>query len=118
MRKGSIIILLVSAGFVVLVFVLLMRANPVKVVKDRLIRRGGRVYVAGELLNTSSHRTGWMDLEVHYYDRGGRPLGEDTLHVSPLKAGAEKPFRSPAHDLGTVADYSLYLNHGRDPYGN
>jgi hypothetical protein len=118
MRKGSIVILLVAAGFVVLVFVLLFRANPVKVVQDRLIRRGGRVYVAGELRNTSAHRTGWMDLEIHYYDRGGRPLGEDTLHVGPLKAGAEESFHGPVHNLSTVADYSLYLNHGRDPYGN
>jgi hypothetical protein len=118
MRKSSIVILLVAVGFAALVFVLLLRANPVKVVNDRLIRRGGRVYVAGELRNTSARRSGWLDLEIHYYDRGGRPLGEDTLHLSPLKAGAEERFHGPLHDLGTVADFSLYLNHGRDPYGN
>lgn len=118
MRKDTIVILLVAGGFVALVFILLLRTNPVKVVQPRLIRRGGRIYVAGELHNTSARRTGKLDLEIHYYDHSGRPLGEDMLHVAPLKAGAEERFRGPAHAPGSVSDFSLYLNHGRDPYGN
>lgn len=118
MRKSTIIILLVSACFVGLVFFLLLSANPVKVVHSRLMQRGGRMYIAGELRNTGAQRTGKLDLEIHYYDRSGRPMGQDMLHVAPLEAGAEEPFRGPVHAQGGISDYSLYLNHGRNPYGN
>lgn len=117
MRKGTLLILLCAIGFVVIVFVLLMRAQPVKVVRDHLQHRGNQVFVAGEVHNTGP-ATGPMDLEIHYYDRTGRPLGEDTLKIGPLGAGAKERFRGPLHNSGSIEDFSLYLNHGRDPYGN
>ena len=117
MRKGTLLILLAAAGFAVLVFVLLLRTQPVKIVQSRLERQGGRVFVMGELRNTG-RATGPIDLEIHYYDRAGRALGEDTVKVGPLRAGAEERFQGPARVLGSVEDFSLYLNHGRNPYGN
>jgi hypothetical protein len=37
---------------------------------------------------------------------------------APLGAGGEQHFRGPAHTAGSVGDFSLYLNQGRNPYGN
>jgi hypothetical protein len=118
MRKGTTLILLGAAAFAALVFVLLMHTEPVKVVQSRLVHQGNEVFVAGELRNNSANSTGPFDLEIHYYDRAGRPLGEDTVQVGPLRAGAAERFRGPAHAPDAVADFSLYLNHGRNPYGN
>ncbi len=117
MRKGTLFIVLGAGAFAAMVFVLLLRAQPVKVIDSRLERAGASVFVAGDLRNTGA-RPATLYLEIHYYDRAGRPLGEDKLEVGPLRAGAQARFRGPAHALGSVADFSLYLNQGRNPYGN
>lgn len=117
MRKGTLFILLGAAAFVAVVFILLARAQPIKVIDSRLERDGANVFVTGDLRNTGARRAS-LDLEIHYYDHAGRPLGEDRLQVGPLDAGAEQHFRGPVHAAGSVEDFSLYLNQGRNPYGN
>lgn len=117
MRKGTLFIVLGAAAFAAAVFVLLLHAEPVKVIDSRLEREGDSVFVAGELRNTGANPA-TLELEIHYYDRAGRALGEDRLEVGPMRAGAQERFRGPAHALGTVEDFSLYLNQGRNPYGN
>jgi hypothetical protein len=117
MRKGTILILLGAMAFAVIVFVRLAHVQPIKVSGSHLEHAGDKVFVAGDLRNTGS-RPASIDLEIHYYDRAGRPLGEDRLQVGPLGAGARKHFRGPAHTAGLVEDFSLYLNQGRNPYGN
>jgi hypothetical protein len=117
MRKGTIFILLGAIAFVAIVFVLLARVQPIKVIDSRLEHEGDQVFVAGDLRNTEAHAS-TVDLEIHYYDNAGRPLGEDRLQVGPLDAGAVQHFRGPAHTAGSVGDFSLYLNQGRNPYGN
>ena len=117
MRKGTLFILLGAIAFVAVVFVLLTHVQPIKVIDSRLEHEGESVFVAGDLRNTGA-RPASLDLEIHYYDSAGRPLGEDRLQVGPLDAGAEQHFRGPAHVAGSVANFSLYLNQGRNPYGN
>ncbi|HVB82202.1 MAG TPA: FxLYD domain-containing protein [Candidatus Binataceae bacterium] len=117
MRKGTLFILLGAMAFAAIVFVLLAHVQPVKVIASRLEHDGDKVFVAGELRNTGA-RPASIDLEIHYYDRAGRPLGEDRLQVGPLGAGEREHFRGPAHAAGSVEDFSLYLNQGRNPYGN
>ena len=117
MRKGTLFILLGAVAFAVVVFVLLSRAQPVKVIGSRLEHEGANVFVAGDLRNTGATPVS-LELEIHYYDHAGRPLGADRLQVGPLGAGAREHFRGPAHAAGSVEDFSLYLNQGRNPYGN
>jgi hypothetical protein len=117
MRKGTLFIILGATAFVAAVFVLLLHAQPIKVIDSGLEREGNNVFVAGDLRNTGANPA-TLDLEIHYYDRAGRPLGEDRLQVGPLGAGAREHFRGPVHEAGSVKDFSLYLNQGRNPYGN
>ena len=117
MRTSNWIILAIGIAFAAYVFHSLARTEPVEVIQTRLEHQGGKVFVAGQVKNTgSSART--IDLEVHYYDRNGRPVGEDALQLNALGVGEVAAFKSPPHTLDGVADFSIYLNHGRNPYGN
>lgn len=105
---------LVFAGFVIFSLITL---EPVEVVRSHLEHDGNRVFVAGAVRNTASHARG-IELEVHYYDRNGRPLGQDSLNLEGLQAGAIRDFKSPSRVLEGVEDFTIYLNNGRNPYGN
>jgi hypothetical protein len=109
--------LAIAVAFVGFVFYSLMTVQPVEVVNSHLEHDGSRVFVVGELHNTASEPRA-IDLEVHYYDRNGRALGQDTIKVDGLNPGAERGFKSPPREIAGVNDYSLYLNNGRNPYGN
>jgi len=99
------------------VFYSLITVEPVRVVQSRLERAGNRVYVAGAVRNTANSARA-IDLEVHYFDRQGRPLGQDTVVIADLAPGAMRDFKTPAHTITGVADFSIYMNNGRNPYGN
>lgn len=117
MRKGAIVVLLGALCFVGVVFYSLVGTEPVKVAGLRMVRSGGQVSVEGEVRNTGGD-SGPLQLEVRYYDRDGRPVGKDTVSMDSLGPGAKARFKSsPRRDNG-VADFSIYLNHGRNPYGN
>jgi len=117
MRRGTWTIVvggLLFAGFVIYS---LFTLEPVKVVRSHLEHDGNRVFVAGTVHNTADHSRG-IELEVHYYDRNARPIGQDSLDLDGLQAGAVRNFKSPARVLDGVVDFSIYLNNGRNPYGN
>ncbi|MGA7873814.1 MAG: FxLYD domain-containing protein [Candidatus Binatus sp.] len=117
MRKGALIVLLGGLCFAGYVFYSLVSTEPVKVADTRMVRSGGQVSVEGEVRNTGND-TGPFQVEIHYFDRDGRASGKDVVSIDGLRGGAVTHFRSsPRPDLG-VADFSIYLNHGRNPYGN
>jgi len=117
MRKGGWVMLAGALAFVGFVFYSLVSVEPVKVLRSRLEHDGNRVCVAGQVRNTAD-RVRAIDLEVHYYDRNGRPLGQDTLKLDGLKAGTVREFKSPQRAIDGVQDFSIYMNNGRNPYGN
>jgi hypothetical protein len=117
MRKGGLIILIAAVCFGAYVFYTLLGVEPVKVTHSKLVRSGNEVSVQGELRNTGED-VGALELEIRYFDRGGRSLGRDTVSVGELKNGARITFRSPPRQMAAVAEYSIYLNHGRNAYGN
>jgi hypothetical protein len=117
MRKGGYVILGIALAFVALVGYSLTHLQPIEVVEKHLERQGDRVFVEGEVRNTGN-KPAAIDLEIHYYDRNGRPLGQDRLALDDLRPGSITPFKGPAHEIGGVAEFDLYLNHGRNPYGN
>src|ERR1700688_4842665 len=117
MRKSAITVLLVALCFVAYVFYSLTGVEPVKVADSRLVRSGNRVSVEGEGRNTGDD-TGPLQLEVRYFDRDGHSIGKDVVSMDGLRHGAATHFKSSARPDDGVADFSLYLNHGRNPYGN
>jgi hypothetical protein len=117
MRKGGWMMLAGGLAFAGFVFYSLVSVEPVKVVRSQLEHDGRRVFVAGQVRNTADQARA-IDLEVHYYDRNGRPLGQDTLTLNGLEAGAVREFKSPQRSIDGVADFSIYMNNGRNPYGN
>jgi hypothetical protein len=117
MRRGGWTILAVGLAFVGFVFYSPISVEPVKVVGGHLEHNGNRVFVAGRVRNTAD-RARTIELEVHYYDRNGRPLGQDTLTLDSLQAGTVHEFKSPSRVIDGVEDFSIYMNNGRNPYGN
>ena len=117
MRKSAITILLVALCFAAYVFYSLIGVEPVKVADTRLVRSGDRVSVEGEVRNTGDD-TGPLQLEVHYFDRDGHSIGKDVVSMDGLRHGAAAHFKSSTRPDDGVADFSIYLNHGRNPYGN
>jgi hypothetical protein len=111
------LILIGAAVFCTGVLFLLYQAEPVEVTISHLEQSGGQVYIAGQVHNRGDAARA-IKLELHYYDRDGRALGLDTLTLNDLPGGSTQDFRGPAHQAGTIADYSIYLNEGRNPYGN
>ena len=117
MRKGAIFVLLAALGFAGYVFYSLAGAEPLKVAESRLVRSGDRVSVEGEVRNTGDD-TGPLQVEVSYFDRNGHSLGKDLVSIDGLAHGATARFKSSPRSDNGVADFSIYLNHGRNPYGN
>jgi hypothetical protein len=117
MRKGAVIILLAAVGFMAWVLFSLLHFEPMKVVESRLSRTGDEVSVTGRIQNTGDEAAA-IQIEIHYFDDGGRPIGTDKIDLNALKPGTSAEFHSPPRTLDHVANYSIYLNHGRNPYGN
>jgi hypothetical protein len=119
-RRGGRARWLILIGAVVFcagVLFLLYQSEPVEVTISHLEQSGGQVYIAGQVHNRAGAARA-VKLELHYYDREGHALGLDTLNFDNLAGGSTRDFRGPAHQAGTIADYSIYLNEGRNPYGN
>jgi hypothetical protein len=116
MKKGTAIVLIVAGGFILYVFFSLLNAEPVQVT-SQLARSGGLVFVQGELSN-AGEASGPVTVEVRYYNQAGATIARDTLNLHPLGKGASEPFQSPHRTLPDVTSYSIYLNHGKNPYGN
>jgi hypothetical protein len=117
MRRGAIIVLLGALCFCAYVFFALFAVEPVKVAGTHLVRSGDEVSVEGDLHNSGAD-AGPLEVEVRYYDRNGRPLGNEKVAVQGLRSGGESHFKSSPVKMDGVADFSIYLNHGRNPYGN
>lgn len=119
MSRRNWIILGCGAAFAFLVFYLLAGTERGVTVNDlRLVRDGGFVHVAGELVNPGSATTKAVRVEIYNYDAAGRSTGTDTLELPDLQPHQERAFAGPEHDSGQVSSFSVSLNRARDPYGN
>jgi len=110
MRRGAIIVLVAALCFCAYVLYALFGVEPIKVAGSRFIR-------SGDLRNTGAD-AGPIEVEVRYFDRSGHAIGTDKVAVDGLRSGAESHFKSALRKDDGVADFSIYLNHGRNPYGN
>ena len=117
MSKRALVLIVVAICFAGFVFYSLLGTEPVKLSKIQLVRTRGEVSVHGEVHNTGDD-TGPLQIEVRYYDRNGRAVGTDKVSLDGLHHGDATQFSSPPRVDNGVADFSVYLNHGRNPYGN
>jgi hypothetical protein len=117
MRISKIAIPLLCLAFAGWVFHALHTAEPVRVVETSLQHTDGGVFVQGKIQNTGPD-TGPVAIEVRYYDGSGHPVGQDKIVVDHLPQGLVASFRTPQRSIDRAASFSLYINHGRNPYGN
>jgi len=117
MRIPKIAILVSCLAFAGWVFYALHSAEPVQVLATSLEHGEGGVFVQGKIQNTGPD-TGPVAIEVRYYDGAGRPVGQDKIVVDKLPQGLVESFKTPARAIDRAASFSVYLNHGRNPYGN
>ena len=117
MRLPKIAILVGSLAFIAWVFYALRTVEPVHVMESQLKRDGGQVFVLGKIQN-SGPDTGPIDIEVRYFDAAGHAVGQDKIVVDKLQQGVIEQFQTPRRAIEGADSFSLYLNHGRNPYGN
>jgi acyl-CoA hydrolase len=109
--------LLASICFAAYVLYGLATVEPVKVADTRLVRSGDQVSVEGQVRNTGE-ASGPVEIEVRYFDASGHALAKDTVSIGSMQRDDATTFKSPVRRLDNVADFSIYLNHGKNPYGN
>ena len=117
MRVSKIAIVVLCLAFAGWVFYALHTAEPVRVMETSLKHVDGGVFVQGKIQNTGPD-TGPVAIEVRYYDGGGHLVGRDKIVVDKLPQGQVASFRTPARAIDRATSFSVYLNHGRNPYGN
>ena len=115
-RTGAVIIVMAAIAFVGWVFYSLTRVEPMKVVASHLDRSNESVKVTGSVKNTGKE-VGAVEIEIRYFDADGKSIASDKVAIGSLQPGASVTFTGPGHP-DNVASYSIYLNHGRNPYGN
>jgi hypothetical protein len=109
--------LVIAAGFVGFVIYSLLQTEPVKVRHPQMRHSADGAFVSGAVENTGSAEES-VSIEVRYYDAGGHQVASDTVKLDQISTGATRDFSAPARKLPPDASYSIYLNHGRNPYGN
>jgi hypothetical protein len=95
-----------------------LRAEEVfRVTNKRLEHTESGVVVSGEIHNTAA-ATAAVNVEVTFFDRRGRQLSKEVITLDNLEAGATAAFRTQPKMLADVKDYTIYVNTGRNMYGN
>ena len=117
MKIGRATGLVIALGFGGFVIYSLLQTEPVKVLHPQLQHSSDGAFVSGAVENTGSSEES-VSLEVRYYDAAGRQVASDTVKLNQLSSGATRDFSAPIRKLPADASYSIYLNHGRNPYGN
>jgi len=75
------------------------------------------VLVSGEIRNTAT-TVATVNVEVTFFDDQGRQLGKEIVTLPNLEAGTTASFRTQPKLLTEVKDYTIYVNAGRNMYGN
>jgi archaellum component FlaF (FlaF/FlaG flagellin family) len=121
-REGTrtwriLIWLMVLVVFVGYLLWALQSEEVFQVLNKRLEQTSAGVVVSGEIYN-AAEATSTVNVEVTFFDGQGRQLGKEVVTVDNLSAGATVPFRTKPQLLGDVRNYTIYVNTGRNMYGN
>lgn len=95
-----------------------LRAEEVfRVVTKKLEQTDAGVIVSGEVHNTTTS-TSAINVEVTLFNHRGQKLSEETVTLTDVQAGGTASFRTQPKRLTDVKDYTIYVNTGRNMYGN
>src|SRR5215510_11211709 len=108
-----------SIGFVFVVYLLwaLWSEEKVRVINKTLERTDAGVVVSGEVYNAASVVTS-AKIEVSFFNGSGHKLAEAVVELDNLAVGVSTTFHTQPKLLTDVQDYSIYINAGRNMYGN
>ena len=115
MRARTISILL-GLLLVAAVWISMREEERFTVENPHLETVAGGTRVAGTLVN-QGEAASLVKVEVSVIAADGRPAEKETVELRDLASGARVPFATGAHP-GEVKSYSIYVNQGRNPYGN
>ena len=88
-----------------------------RVVSKRLEQTDAGVIISGEVHNTTTNASA-INVEVTLFNHRGQKLSEETVTLADVQAGSTAPFRTQPKQLTDVKDYTIYVNTGRNMYGN
>ena len=91
--------------------------NSIRVISKKLERTSGGIVVSGEIYNASEATTS-VNVEISFYSRNGQKLADEVVELHNLPIGGSAPFRTQPRNIANVEDYSIYINSGRNMYGN
>jgi len=95
-----------------------LRAEEVfQVTNKKLEYTDSGVIVSGEIRNTAATASA-VNVEVTFFDARGRQLSKEVITLDNLETGATVAFRTQPKMLTDVKDYTIYVNTGRNMYGN
>jgi hypothetical protein len=88
-----------------------------RVVSKKLEQTDAGVVVSGEIHNTATSASA-VNVEVTLFNQRGQKLSEETVTLDDVQAGATASFRTQPKQITDVKDYTIYVNTGRNMYGN
>ena len=108
-----------SLGFVFVVYLLwtLWAEEKVRIVSKTLEHTDAGVVVSGEVYNAASAVTS-VKVEVSFFNGSGHKLAEEVVELDNLPVGVSTSFHTQPKPLTDVRDYTIYINAGRNMYGN
>ncbi len=117
MRRGSVILLLLSSVFIIFIFYSLLHLEPLEISGGRLEHLGDSVVVTGNVKNTGS-RSQSAGLKVQLYDQAGHKLAAEDVALGSLAPGQSVAFRSRPVRNTEAAKFSIQVDRGANMYGN
>lgn len=91
--------------------------DSIRVVSKKLERTAAGLVVSGEVYNASKATTS-VNIEVSFYSHNGQKLADEVVELHALPGGGSAPFHTQPREISNVKDYSIYINSGRNMYGN
>jgi hypothetical protein len=88
-----------------------------QVANKKLEYTNAGVVVSGEIRNTTAAASA-ANIEVTFFDAQGQQLSKEVVTLNNLEAGATAAFHTHPKMLTDVKDYTIYVNTGRNMYGN
>jgi archaellin len=109
-----LLLLLVFVGYLLWA---LRAEETLRVVRKQLEQTSSGVVVSGQVYNATA-AVAIVNVEVSFFDTRGRELSQETVVLHNVDAGATAEFRTQPKMLTEVKDYTIYVNTGRNMYGN
>jgi len=115
--QRTIVWLGVVIAFIGYFFWALQSEEVFRVVSKKLEQTDAGVIVSGEVHNTTTSPSA-INIEVTLFNQRGQKLSEETVTLANVQAGGTASFRTQPKQLADVKDYTIYVNTGRNMYGN